>query len=217
MKLQNFNHSCNPYVSLVAQSSRVWREDNFIPQAILDQPICLEVGCAHGVMLKRIAEKNPDINFLGNDYKYKEAYLSSERCSHLRNVFVVKSKVQNLVRKLPLNYLSSVISFYPDPWPKRKQQKNRIWDVEFVKSLIPKLKNGAPIFLKTDQLDYFEQMKRSFEGVENFLVVLDGNYSPRMALYDEAFKSFFEELFFKQQEHSYFLIALTQKSLSMDL
>jgi tRNA G46 methylase TrmB len=109
------------------------------------------------------------------------------------------------VKALPDRTLNGVLCFYPDPWPKRSQRKKRIWKRDFFNDLVPKLRSQAFIFLKTDQLDYFVEMQNLFENDPDFFIFASGIYD--QFWYDQEFSSFFENLFFKMGEKSFFVFA----------
>jgi len=54
--------------------------------------------------------------------------------------------------------LSGVQIFFPDPWPKKKHNKRRIIQSDFVKHIISKLKVGGFIHVATDWAPYAEHI-----------------------------------------------------------
>jgi tRNA (guanine-N7-)-methyltransferase len=48
--------------------------------------------------------------------------------------------------------------FFPDPWPKKRQQKRRLIQAPFARLLASKLKAGGYIYCVTDWEEYAQQM-----------------------------------------------------------
>ena len=50
--------------------------------------------------------------------------------------------------------------FYPDPWPKRKHHKRRLFQQDFLSLISKKLKQGSIFYFKTDWEDYFRDAQK---------------------------------------------------------
>lgn len=72
----------------------------------------------------------------------------------LANVRLWPDDVRPLLRWLPERSLSRVFILFPDPWPKRRHQKRRLFSVELLKLLARAMKPGAELRLATDIGDY---------------------------------------------------------------
>ena len=58
--------------------------------------------------------------------------------------------------------------FFPDPWPKRKHQKRRLIQENFIKLIHEKLKEGGFFHIKTDWKDYAWSISKTMKTVEGF-------------------------------------------------
>src|SRR5688500_2363450 len=65
---------------------------------------------------------------------------------------------------MPPKSITALHIYFPDPWPKRKHRKNRLVNEQFTelarKILIPR----GVVYLRTDDLDYFQQMNEVFDA-----------------------------------------------------
>jgi len=52
---------------------------------------------------------------------------------------------------------------FPDPWPKKKHSKHRIFNREFISCLAKVLTRSGKTVIKTDQLSYIEQIVSEFK------------------------------------------------------
>ena len=53
---------------------------------------------------------------------------------------------------------------FPDPWPKRKQEKHRLIQEDFGKKLYPLQRFGSFLEIKTDSMEYLKQIKKIFQS-----------------------------------------------------
>ena len=58
--------------------------------------------------------------------------------------------------------------FFPDPWPKRKQNKRRLLQSEFIALLAKKLKLGGRIHIATDWVPYADEILKNFGANSDF-------------------------------------------------
>jgi tRNA (guanine-N7-)-methyltransferase len=72
----------------------------------------------------------------------------------LANVRLWPDDVRPLLRWLPAQSLSRVFILFPDPWPKKRHQKRRLFSTELLKLLARVMKPGAELRLATDIGDY---------------------------------------------------------------
>jgi tRNA (guanine-N7-)-methyltransferase len=128
------------------------------------KPLYLDIGCGNGELTTFLAEKNPNNFYIGVERQYKEVYRTELKIhrSALKNVKAGFARAEFLPNYFEEGELNGFFIFFPDPWPKRKQKKNRIVTREYVRKLVPLVKSGGLITLKTDNNDYFMQMLDAF-------------------------------------------------------
>lgn len=122
----------------------------------LQQPLHLDIGCARGRFLLKMAQEQPDWNFLGleiRDPLVEEANRLRDELG-LTNLHYLFSNVNIdldlLLSSLPPNLLQWVSIQFPDPWFKKRHGKRRTVQPELVATLAQYLPTGAHIFLQSD-------------------------------------------------------------------
>lgn len=133
---------------------------------------CLEIGFGYGESLAHKAQIYNEKNFIGC-----EVYTNG--VSNLIEL-IEKNNIQNLkifngdsrifLENLLNNSLEVIYILFPDPWPKKKQNKRRIINEEFIELLYKKLENNGKIIFVSDIPDYVEWTKEKFNNVNKFLL-----------------------------------------------
>jgi tRNA (guanine-N7-)-methyltransferase len=135
-------------------------------------PVWLEIGCGNGEALVDLAMRYPEINFLGIDvYRPGIGHLllkaSEQRLSNLK--VILDDAVSVLRTHIVDQSLDRVLLFFPDPWPKKRHQKRRIVQPEFVRLIHQRLKPQGIFHLATDWEDYAHQMLRVMSSTDGFV------------------------------------------------
>ena len=124
-------------------------------------PHVLEIGCGMGETTAIIATAHP-----GNDYLGIEVHtpgvgslLKEIATRELTNLRVIQHDAVEVVRDMiPSGSLAGIHVFFPDPWPKKRQQKRRLIQPEFVALLASRLAPDGYLHCATDWEDYANQM-----------------------------------------------------------
>lgn len=147
-------------------------------------PLAVEVGFGMGQALATMARERPSWNWLGIDV-YRPgigALLNACEEAGLDNVKVAEGDARELVRRLPDGSVELVCVYFPDPWPKKRHQKRRLVDAEFVASLASRLRSGGTVRLATDWRPYAEAMLETLsEAEELFNRHPEDGFAPRNA------------------------------------
>jgi tRNA (guanine-N7-)-methyltransferase len=135
----------------------------------------LDVGFGTGDDLLVQTNLHKNIQFLGVEvYIPGVANLLGKLNENTKNLKLFNDDVFTLLDNLPKNSLDRVSCLYPDPWPKKKQNKRRLIRPLFVKHLLNVLKKGGVFHIKTDSDSYaiyiYEFMKtfKNFEVITSF-------------------------------------------------
>ena len=147
-----------------------------------DAPITLEIGFGDGVSLATMAVNAPEQNFIGIEVHRpgvgRLLHLIEE--NNLTNLRVMDDDaVQIIKNRIPEGCLDRVQLFFPDPWHKKRHNKRRIVQDDFVKLIASKLGDAGVFHLATDWEEYAEHMAEVMEASEDFKSQADQAYSPK--------------------------------------
>jgi tRNA (guanine-N7-)-methyltransferase len=123
--------------------------------------LIVELGSGSGGHLIELAKQDPSATCIGLELRYKRAFRTIQKSEHLglKNIHVLRGDGRNFLRSFIGN--GAVSRFYvnfPDPWPKRREQKNRILSASFLREIADWLHPSGLLVFRTDQHDYFEQV-----------------------------------------------------------
>jgi tRNA (guanine-N7-)-methyltransferase len=124
-------------------------------------PVVLEIGFGNGDATWRMAEQEPEKNFLGIEvHRPGVGHLLLMLEEHgLHNVRVAcEDAVELLRRHIADESLGGVRIYFPDPWPKKRHHKRRIVQQEFIELLARRIRPGGILHLATDWAPYAEWM-----------------------------------------------------------
>jgi tRNA (guanine-N7-)-methyltransferase len=130
------------------------------------QPLHLDLGCAKGRFILKMAQLYPEINFLGIEIReslVKEAILVRDSLG-LTNLHYLSGNINYvpniLLSSLPKGRLKWITVQFPDPWFKHKHLKRRMLQPKLVESLVEYLIPGGVFFIQSDIQEVAIEMKR---------------------------------------------------------
>ena len=131
-----------------------------------DAPLFLEIGSGYGHFMMEFCEENPDINFVGLDYRFKRSYNLAKKlsASTFNNYAYLRAKGERACFLFEKNELDKIFYFFPDPWPKNKHRKKRLFQPHFLDHAYEVLRPGGEFLIKTDHDEYAEWMKKVIDG-----------------------------------------------------
>lgn len=130
-------------------------------------PLVVEIGCGGGRTIMTLAAEHPEFNCLGIE-RCGEYYrimrdraarkkLGNFRCARIDAVFFIRRYFADAcVREYHI--------YFPDPWPKKRHLKRRLFKAEFCESLKRTLEPEGRIFFATDHADYFAEIQPLLKG-----------------------------------------------------
>lgn len=123
-----------------------------------DNPIIIELGCGKGDLSYGLAVQHPGQNHLGVDVKavrmWTSALLALE--NEVENVAFLRIDIHGIANYFDENEVDGIWITFPDPFPRKKQTKNRMVHERFLLQYSRILKPGGTIWFKTDNNSYFE-------------------------------------------------------------
>lgn len=135
------------------------------------QPLEVELGCGDASFLVEYARRNPQTNFIGVerllgriqklDKKGRRTGLTNTRGVRIESAYFLEYL-------LPPHSASALHIYFPDPWPKKKHRRHRLINENFPALARKTLTPGGTVFLRTDDVDYFQQMNEVFAAAKEF-------------------------------------------------
>lgn len=117
----------------------------------------VEIGFGKGRYLLRRAAEQSQRRFLGIEMAGPYYRLARQRMESqsLENLALVRGEaLYVLATFLPRGFASAVHVYFPDPWPKARHHKRRLFDPETVDLVLGLLRPGGVLFFSTDHLEY---------------------------------------------------------------
>jgi tRNA (guanine-N7-)-methyltransferase len=139
-----------------------------------EKPLLLDIGCARGRFLLRMAEAEPSWNYLGVEIReplVEEANrLAAEAgLTNLHYAFCnAMLWLERLLEGIPAGRLQTVTIQFPDPWFKKKHAKRRMVNKEMVDTIAAHLAADGRIFVQTDIEFLAEEMFDLFRADDRF-------------------------------------------------
>jgi tRNA (guanine-N7-)-methyltransferase len=124
-----------------------------------ENPVVLEIGSGKGRFLISSAIEQPDVNFMGIEKSLHYHRVINERVEkrHLTNVRLINHDAFLVIRDmLPDESIREIHIYFPDPWPRKREQKRRIIRPEVLEEFRRVLVEGGGGIYVTDHREYFE-------------------------------------------------------------
>ena len=188
------------------QLAREWSSKSKIDSvdatnSISSKKLILEVGCYMGKTLLELAQNNPDYFFLGLDITYKRGVKTAKKLSthKIGNAYVSVCDAREFLSIDIASKLQGTAVFFPDPWPKEKQKKNRLLNAAFFVSLASRTSTDGFFWFKTDSKEYFEDAS---QAAADSGWKLTQEKRP-LEMVDRPYETNFEELFHQKSIPTY--------------
>ena len=153
---------CIPFEHKTLNYSDIFQNNN---------PVTLEIGFGMGHATLKIAQDNPEKNYLGLEVHVPGVarVLTNIKKLSLKNLFLVQhDAVEVLETMIPDNSLDAIHIFFPDPWPKKKHHKRRFITRPRTDLLMKKLAPGGYLYFVTDWEEYAFHAKEELDLTEGF-------------------------------------------------
>lgn len=170
------------------KDSKINKLDNILPKYLIkieedkitnlptNNKLLFEIGFGYGEHTLHQAKLHPDYNIIACE-TYINGVLSlldKIEENKINNINIYNLDARYLLEKMPDNSIDIIYILFPDPWPKKKQNKRRIINAEFIDLVKSKLKKGGILFFASDILNYVEwtmefvfgKLKPTFNNIE---------------------------------------------------
>jgi tRNA (guanine-N7-)-methyltransferase len=121
--------------------------------------VVLEIGSGKGRFLIAGATEQPEVNFIGIEKSLHYHRLIRDRVTKrgLRNIRLINHDAFLVLRDMLTDAsIDEIHIYFPDPWPRKREQKRRIIRAEVLTEIRRVLVPGGSGICVTDHRDYYE-------------------------------------------------------------
>lgn len=145
------------------------QEEVVDPMAWFDSPgpFEIEIGCGKGGFLLSRARADPTLRILGIEWANKYFRFCADRMARweLTNVRVMRADAKHFViNHLPPACVSVLHVYHPDPWPKKRHHKRRLFQPDFVEAVVRALQPGGKWLIQSDHEEYLDIIRGLLDG-----------------------------------------------------
>ncbi len=153
-------------------------------------PVEIEIGSGKGRFLLEASKRHPAVNYIGIERAQKYVALTQERFEKYMRHFGVDrasgmfSNVRLvwtdanyfLTRYVPNGSIQAYHIYFPDPWPKKRQRKRRIFrNQDFLSALTRTLNiEDGRLYITTDYAEYFQEIQERLAGLSTLHPIESG-------------------------------------------
>ena len=118
----------------------------------------VELGTGKGDFITQIAERNPQINFIGLEVEATCVLAAARKVreKNLSNVRLIVFDINNIAEIFSEHEVDRLYINFCDPWPKKRHAKRRLTHVRFLELYRKILKHDGEIYFKTDNRGLFD-------------------------------------------------------------
>ena len=143
----------------------------------------LEIGFGMGDSLLQMAVEQPDTDFIGIEVHPPGvgSLINAAAERDIKNLKLYLADATDVLDEcIPSESLDRIQLYFPDPWHKKKHNKRRIVQPQFLQLMREKLRVGGLLHMATDWQPYAEQMLELIEEAQGFENTADSEgYVPR--------------------------------------
>lgn len=182
-----------------------------------NNPIHIEIGMGKGRFIMDMAEKHPDINFIGiekyssvliraiekleerknkSEEKDLEKDLQKDIIKPYKNIIFLRMDAENILDFFDDNEIDKIYLNFSDPWPKVRHKKRRLTSGTFLPMYGRILKDTGLLQFKTDNRDLFDFSIKEAKKYNLEIIELDYDIHKNGPMPDNVMTEY-EEKFYK--------------------
>jgi tRNA (guanine-N7-)-methyltransferase len=125
------------------------------------KPVEVEIGTGYGEFMMEYCQKNPDINFIGLDHRFKRSFSVAKKLDKLehKNFRYLRARGERIEFMFDESEIQSLFYFFPDPWPKARHHKRRLVQPERIQLMASRVRAGGAWNIATDWEPYAEHIE----------------------------------------------------------
>ena len=164
-----------------------------------DNPVRIEIGMGKGRFVSKLAQLNPDINYVGIE-KYSSVLLRAVEKQdelNLPNLRFIRMDAEAITEVFDRGEVDRIYLNFSDPWPKDRHAKRRLTSRQFFERYNIILKKDGQVEFKTDNRPLFDfsveevkeagwQLRAVTYDLHNDAKLCEGNV---MTEYEERFSA----------------------------
>ena len=137
-------------------------ESSDLQKSWVQEKLALDIGFGAGETTAYLSRAKPNMSIIGAEVYLSGigSLLSKIRDENLQNIKILNSDVVAFLENNDTYFFDLVLMFYPDPWPKRKHHKRRLFKDDFLQLLNKKVKKEGIFYFKTDWQHYFDEVMK---------------------------------------------------------
>ena len=158
-KKHNVNEKLQNFSDIVIGTYEDWRKE------LADKKLYVELGTGKGDFITQLAEREPDIYFMGLEMEATVVYAAARKIREkdLKNVHLMIFDISNIDTLFNENEIDRLYINFCDPWPKKRHAKRRLTYITFLEKYKKLLKPDGEIQFKTDNRGLFDFSLEQFE------------------------------------------------------
>lgn len=167
---------------LIVERDYIIPEDELLSRANFDlndffenrAPLEVEIGTGKGRVLLYLAKRFPSRNFVGIEWANKYYRYAADRLRRwqVRNAKMLRADARELfIDRLKDNTVDAVHVYFPDPWPKKRHHKRRLFIPEFCYAVLRVLRSEGKVYIATDYKEYSDMILENMLGTGGFCKV----------------------------------------------
>jgi tRNA (guanine-N7-)-methyltransferase len=141
-----------------------WKNEVFQNQ----KPLHVEIGTGFGEFMHEFCLNHPDLSYVGMDYRFKRGFDLARRLAQIKvkNFKYLRASAARLTSMFAPEEVNTLHYYFPDPWPKFRHHKRRLFQKPFLDMCSEILAPGGALLVKTDHDEYFQWMLEHFAEYE---------------------------------------------------
>jgi tRNA (guanine-N7-)-methyltransferase len=159
-----------------------------------ENPVILELGCGKGEYTVELAEKNPEINYVGVDIKGARMHVGAKKALAigLKNVAFLRTNIEIINQFFGEEEVAEIWLTFPDP--QMKKTRKRLTSTFFLNLYKQFLKKDGIVHLKTDSNFQFTYTS-ALVHLNGFEILAETNNLYESEILDETLqiKTFYEK------------------------